>query len=73
MAESNIESFATRTRRMYAVASSARRSSSQDTQLLEEVEEQGDVVPLRPRVSRRQCQRKSVAVWMHVETPAELK
>src|SRR4030095_16421913 len=40
---------------MYAVASSARRSSSQDAQLLEEVEEQGDVVPLRPRVSRRQC------------------
>jgi hypothetical protein len=39
MAESNIESFATRTGQMYAVASAARRSSSQNTQLLEEVED----------------------------------
>jgi hypothetical protein len=43
MAESNIESFATRTGQMYAVASAARRSSSQNTQLLEDVEQQGDM------------------------------
>jgi hypothetical protein len=55
MAESNMESFATRSRRMYAVAgkrcgcccrSPARRSSSQNTQLLEAVEDQRDVVHL---------------------------